>query len=75
MGEAIAGLRDERVPGQQGLSAQRLAQVDARSVHGSLRRWRTDRLDLYLLHWARQRADAETVEAFEALLRDGLIRN
>jgi diketogulonate reductase-like aldo/keto reductase len=41
----------------------------------SLRRLKTDRLDLYLLHWAGSVPIEETVQAFEALRRDGLIRN
>jgi diketogulonate reductase-like aldo/keto reductase len=41
----------------------------------SLKRLRTDRLDLYLLHWRGSVPLAETVEAFERLKRDGKIRN
>ncbi len=40
----------------------------------SLRRLRTDHLDLYLLHWRGAIALAETVEAFERLRADGKIR-
>jgi len=40
----------------------------------SLRRLRTDRLDLYLLHWRGSHPLAETVEAFEALKEGGKIR-
>ena len=40
----------------------------------SLRRLRTDRLDLYLLHWRGQHPIAETVEAFEALREGGKIK-
>ena len=39
----------------------------------SLRRLRTDRLDLYLLHWRGRIPLAETVDAFERLRRDGKI--
>ena len=39
----------------------------------SLRRLRTDRLDLYLLHWRGRVPLAETVDAFERLRRDGKI--
>jgi len=39
----------------------------------SLKRLRTDRLDLYLLHWRGRIALAETVGAFERLRRDGKI--
>jgi diketogulonate reductase-like aldo/keto reductase len=41
----------------------------------SLRRLKTDRLDLYLLHWRGSHPLAETVEAFESLKRAGKIRN
>jgi diketogulonate reductase-like aldo/keto reductase len=41
----------------------------------SLKRLKTDRLDLYLLHWRGAVPLAETVEAFERLRRDGKIRN
>jgi len=39
----------------------------------SLRRLRTDRLDLYLLHWRGRIPLAETVDAFERLRKDGKI--
>ena len=41
----------------------------------SLRRLKTDRIDLYLLHWRGQYPLAETMEAFEALQRAGKIRH
>jgi diketogulonate reductase-like aldo/keto reductase len=41
----------------------------------SLRRLRTDRLDLYLLHWRGSVPLDETLEGFEALLRAGKIRD
>jgi diketogulonate reductase-like aldo/keto reductase len=40
----------------------------------SLKRLRTDRLDLYLLHWRGSHPLAETVEAFEKLRTEGKIR-
>ncbi len=40
----------------------------------SLRRLRTDRIDLYLLHWRGSHPLAETVEAFEKLRAQGKIR-
>jgi diketogulonate reductase-like aldo/keto reductase len=40
----------------------------------SLKRLRTDRLDLYLLHWRGSIPLAETIEGFERLRRDGKIR-
>jgi diketogulonate reductase-like aldo/keto reductase len=40
----------------------------------SLKRLRTDRLDLYLLHWRGSIPLAETIEGFERLRREGKIR-
>jgi diketogulonate reductase-like aldo/keto reductase len=40
----------------------------------SLERLRTDRIDLYLLHWRGSIPLAETIEGFERLTRDGKIR-
>ncbi len=39
----------------------------------SLRRLRTDRLDLYMLHWPGSRLPEETFRAFDALQREGKI--
>ena len=41
----------------------------------SLVRLRTDRIDLYLLHWRGSIPLAETLEGFEQLLREGKIRH
>ena len=41
----------------------------------SLKRLRTDRIDLYLLHWRGSIPLAETIEGFERLTRDGKIRH
>jgi diketogulonate reductase-like aldo/keto reductase len=41
----------------------------------SLKRLKTDRIDLYLLHWRSSHPLAETVAAFEALRRAGKIRH
>jgi diketogulonate reductase-like aldo/keto reductase len=41
----------------------------------SLKRLRTDRIDLYLLHWKGSHPLAETVAAFEKLKSDGKIRH
>jgi diketogulonate reductase-like aldo/keto reductase len=45
------------------------------SCERSLKRLRTDRIDLYLLHWRGRIPLAETVEAFETLKRQGKIRH
>ena len=41
----------------------------------SLKRLRTDRIDLYLLHWRGAYPLSETVEGFEALVQSGKIRD
>jgi diketogulonate reductase-like aldo/keto reductase len=74
VGEAIAGLRDRvfLVSKVYPHNASRKAMRSACTA--SLRRLGTDRLDLYLLHWAGPVAIEETVEAFAALQHEGLIR-
>jgi diketogulonate reductase-like aldo/keto reductase len=44
------------------------------SCEASLRRLKTDHLDMYLLHWRGKVPLTETLEAFNALERDGKIR-
>jgi diketogulonate reductase-like aldo/keto reductase len=73
VGEAIAGRRDEvflvSKAYPQNASRARLRQA----CEASCKRLRTDRLDLYLLHWRGGVPLAETVEAMEALVAAGLI--
>ena len=45
------------------------------SCEASLRRLKTDRLDMYLLHWQGSVPLDETLEAFQQLERDGKIRH
>ncbi|MFZ6763436.1 aldo/keto reductase [Pseudoroseomonas sp. WGS1072] len=72
--EAIAGRRQEvflvSKAYPQNASRRRLPQA----CEQSLRRLRTDALDLYLLHWRGSVPLAETVEAMEALVAQGKIR-
>jgi diketogulonate reductase-like aldo/keto reductase len=75
VGEAIAGRRDEVFlvskvyPHNASPKAMRKACAD------SLRRLKSDRIDLYLLHWAGDVPLEETLDAFARLQRDGHIRS
>ncbi|KQM23936.1 MULTISPECIES: aldo/keto reductase [unclassified Sphingomonas] len=73
VGEAIAGVRDEvflvSKAYPQNASRDRLP----RACEASLDRMKTDRLDLYLLHWRGNVPLAETVEAMERLVEAGKI--
>ena len=73
VGEAIAGRRDEvfLVSKVYPWNASRKGTIAA--CERSLARMRTDRLDLYLLHWRGEHPLAETVEAFETLQEAGKI--
>jgi len=75
IGEAIAGRRDEvfLVSKVYPHNASRNGTVAA--CERSLKRLRTDRLDLYLLHWRGGIPLAQTVEAMLALQRAGKIRH
>ncbi len=74
IGEAIAGRRDEAflVSKVYPHNASRKGAIAA--CERSLKRLRTDRLDLYLLHWRGSIAFSETIEAFMALQETGKIR-
>jgi diketogulonate reductase-like aldo/keto reductase len=75
VGEAIAGRRDEVFLVSKVLPhhATRRGTLDA--CESSLKRLKTDRIDLYLLHWRGSVPFAETLEALTALARAGKIRH
>jgi diketogulonate reductase-like aldo/keto reductase len=75
VGEAIAGRREEvfLVSKVYPYNASRAGVAQA--CERSLRRLKTDRLDLCLLHWPGSIPIAETVEGFAALRRAGKIRH
>jgi diketogulonate reductase-like aldo/keto reductase len=75
IGEAIVGRRDEAflVSKVYPHNATRKGAVAA--CERSLKRLRTDRIDLYLLHWRGSVPFAETMEAFMALQKAGRIRH
>jgi diketogulonate reductase-like aldo/keto reductase len=72
--EAIAGRRDEVFLVSKVLPQHASHDGVLRACAASLRRLRTDRLDVYLLHWPSSRPLEETIGAFEQLVRDGRIR-
>ena len=72
--EAIAGRRDEVFLVTKVLPSNATRRRLPIAFEGSLRRLKTDRIDLYLLHWRGDTPLQETVEAFEELVRAGKIR-
>jgi diketogulonate reductase-like aldo/keto reductase len=75
VGEAIAGRRDEVFLVSKVYPHNASRKAMRKSCEQSLKRLRTDRLDLYLLHWAGSVPFGETLEAFQSLQRDGFIRH
>jgi diketogulonate reductase-like aldo/keto reductase len=75
VGEAIAGRRDEAFLVTKVLPENASRKGTAEACERSLKRLRTDRIDLYLLHWRGSVPFAETIEAFEALKKAGKIRH
>ncbi|SIT55096.1 putative oxidoreductase [Mesorhizobium prunaredense] len=73
--DAIAGRRDEVLLVSKVLPSNASRTGVPAACDRSLRHLRTDRIDLYLLHWPGSVPLAETVEAFEALKKAGKIRH
>jgi diketogulonate reductase-like aldo/keto reductase len=71
--EAVAGRRDEVFLVTKVLPENASAAGTRRACEESLRRLRTDRIDLYLLHWRGRIPLSRTVGAFETLRREGKI--
>ncbi|MCU1404181.1 MAG: oxidoreductase [Glaciihabitans sp.] len=74
VGEAIGGQRDEVFLVSKVLPGNASLRGTVNACKESLRRLRTDYLDLYLLHWRGSFPLSATIEAFETLAQDGLIR-
>ena len=75
VGEAIAGRRDGLFLVSKVLPSNASRSGTIAACECSLKRMRTDRIDLYLLHWRGGVPLGETVEAFEALKAAGKIRH
>ncbi len=73
--EAIDGRRDEAFLVTKVLPSNASREGTIAACERSLRRLRTDRIDLYLLHWRGSHPLADTVDGFEALRRAGKIRH
>jgi diketogulonate reductase-like aldo/keto reductase len=74
LGEALAGLRDQVFLVSKAYPQNAGRGRLERACEASLRRLKTDRLDLYLLHWRGSVPLAETVAGMEALIAAGKIR-
>jgi diketogulonate reductase-like aldo/keto reductase len=74
VGETIAGRRDEVFLVSKVYPHRASRRAMPQACGNSLKRLRTDRIDLYLLHWSGSVPLAETVDAFERLREAGHIR-
>ena len=75
LGAALEGLRDQVFLVSKAYPHNASRVRLARSCEASLRRLKTDRLDLYLLHWRGEVPLGETVAAMQALQTAGKIRH
>jgi diketogulonate reductase-like aldo/keto reductase len=73
--EAMAGRRDDLFLVSKVLPSNASRRGTITACERSLARLKTDRLDCYLLHWRGSHPLAETVAAFEELVRAGKIRS
>ena len=73
--EAVAGRRDEAFIVSKVLPENATERGTIAACDRSLKRLKTDRIDLYLLHWRSSPPLAGTLDAFAALKRDGKIRH
>jgi diketogulonate reductase-like aldo/keto reductase len=73
--EAIEGQRDKVFIVTKVLPSNATSRGTVAACERSLRRLKTDRIDLYLLHWREDTALEETLGGFEALVRAGKIRH
>src|SRR5215211_5566141 len=74
VGEAIAGRREEVFLVSKILPSNASYEGTLRACKQSLKRLKTEWLDLYLLHWPGSYPIKETMQAMEKLSDDGLIK-
>ena len=72
--EAIHGRRDQCFIDTKVLQENSTRAGTIAACESSLKRVKTDRIDLYLLHWRGRPKLEETLSAFEALIASGTIR-
>jgi diketogulonate reductase-like aldo/keto reductase len=72
--EAIAGQREKLFLVTKVLPSNASRKGVARACEASLKRLKTDRVELYLLHWSGAHPLEETVRGFEDLVQAGKIR-
>jgi diketogulonate reductase-like aldo/keto reductase len=75
VGDALRGIRERVFLASKVLPSNASYDGTRLACERSLRRLRTDRLDLYLLHWAGSHPLEETIRAFESLRQEGKIRH
>lgn len=75
VGQAIEGRRDQTFIVDKVLPQNATRKGTVAACEKSLRRLRTNRIDLYLLHWRGAAPLAETLAGFDDLLRAGKIRS
>ncbi|OJA85692.1 aldo/keto reductase, partial [Burkholderia ubonensis] len=75
VGDALDGLRDDVFLVSKAYPHHASRRGVVAACEASLKRLRTDRIDLYLLHWRGTVPLEETVEGFDALRRAGKIRH
>lgn len=74
VGEAIKDRRDEVFLVTKVLPQHASARGTISACEASLRRLRTDRIDLHLLHWRETNPLEQTLQAFAALVKEGKAR-
>ena len=73
VGKAIEGIRDRVFLVSKVLPENASVEGTVRACESSLHKLRTDRLDLYLLHWKGSHPFEDTIEAMTRLQREGKI--